>query len=412
MGTKQLHHVERMVLQGCIEKGMSLNETAKRMHCNRSTIYREIHRNSIVKPAKISCGYCGRFRICTLKKGNPECSEFVDLKCERTISFPYVCNGCKRKGPCKYEKRYYDYIEANENIRNTRREHHLCISINEKQLTLLNKIFSKGIRLGQSIHHIYVSNPVTNFISERTIRRYLYNNLFEVKAHELPRFVRFNHNTSYRSRPNRVKSLRNLVGRTYQDYLEYRNNHKDSFVVQLDSVIGRRLDKQALLTIHFPSTHFMFGIVLPKANPTMVNRALLKLREIIGIEMWKKVFGVILTDNGVEFERLVELEVDENGEQVTKVFYCDPYSSFQKGECERNHEFIRYVFAKGNSLDYLTQEKANLMFSHINSYVRGSLEEKTPYELTKESLGSAFLRNIGITEIKKTDVTLKGSFYK
>ena len=40
----------------------------------------------------------------------------------------------------------------------------------------------------------------------------------------------------------------------------------------------------------------------------------------------------------------------DTGEHRTKVFYCDPLASRQKGACEKNHEYIRYILPKGTSL--------------------------------------------------------------
>lgn len=54
-------------------------------------------------------------------------------------------------------------------------------------------------------------------------------------------------------------------------------------------------------------------------------------------------FDCLLTDNGSEFQSLPLLETTDEGEILTWVFYFDPYSSFQKGGCERNHSLIRYV---------------------------------------------------------------------
>ena len=156
----------------------------------------------------------------------------------------------------------------------------------------------------------------------------------------------------------------------------------------------------------------MFGILVEKSVPKSVNKALLNLKRTINPKIWNEWFNVILTDNGLEFSKLEEIEIDENGEKITNVFYCDPYSSFQKGECERNHEFVRYIISKGKTFDYLNQEDVNLLFSHINSYKRKSLNEKTPYELTKEFLGAKFLKSTGIIKIPLNQVTLKSNLLK
>lgn len=63
------------------------------------------------------------------------------------------------------------------------------------------------------------------------------------------------------------------------------------------------------------------------------------------------------------------------------VFYCDAMASWQKGQCELNHEFIRIVVPKGTCFDFLTQEKVNMMMNHINSYKRAKLGNKSPYEI-------------------------------
>ena len=79
-----------------------------------------------------------------------------------------------------------------------------------------------------------------------------------------------------------------------------------------------------------------------------------------------------------------------------RVFFTNSYKSTDKASCERNHEFIRYVIPKGKSLDFLTQEKVELLFSHINSYVRESNKNKTPYDLMVERFGIEFMEIIGI----------------
>ena len=94
------------------------------------------------------------------------------------------------------------------------------------------------------------------------------------------------------------------------------------------------------------------------------------------------------------------------------MFFTNPYRSTDKASCERNHEFNRYVIPKGKSLDFLTQEKVELLFSHINSYVRESNKNKTPYDLMVERFGKEFMDIIGIKRIKPSDVCLKPSLLR
>ena len=261
---------------------------------------------------------------------------------------------------------------------------------------------------GQSISVIYQNHKNDIMVSENTIRNYITKGLFSCNQLDMirPRF------TSEKSSKRRIiKNIELLSGRTYQDYIKHIDNN-DSLVVQIDTVVGKLIDNKKLLTIHWPSFHFQIGILLEKLSPAFVNNALMELKNKLGLETYKILFQVILTDNGIEFSLLDEIENDENGELITKVFFCYPYKSSQKGSCERNHEFIRYVLPKGVSFDNLNKKDVVLIFSHINSTPRNSLGFKTPFELFKTAFGIDVLRILNINEINKDDVHLKPELIK
>ena len=62
---------------------------------------------------------------------------------------------------------------------------------------------------------------------------------------------------------------------------------------------------QRLLTIHMPALHFQFRFLITNATSEEVNKVLLDLRKKIGIELWKKIFSIMLCDNGTEFNELI-----------------------------------------------------------------------------------------------------------
>ena len=103
-----------------------------------------------------------------------------------------------------------------------------------------------------------------------------------------------------------------------------------------------------------------------------VKEAIGKLYEVLGHELFKKYFPVILTDNGSEFKTLESLELDNRVNQRTKIFYCFPMASYQKPYVEKNHEYIRYIITKGTSLNNRTQEEITLMMNHINNVSRSN----------------------------------------
>ena len=135
--------------------------------------------------------------------------------------------------------------------------------------------------------------------------------------------------------------------------------------------------------------------------------------DILGVELFKSLFTIILTDNGFEFSNPLEIEFSHNtGEQRTKLFYCEPGRSDQKGSCEVNHEMIRRIIPQGTSLDNLNQEKINLMMSHINSYKRKKLNNCSPIQLFSTIYGKDIAIKLGINEINPNDINLTKDLLK
>ena len=76
----------------------------------------------------------------------------------------------------------------------------------------------------------------------------------------------------------------------------------------------------------------------------------------------------------------------------------------QKPHVENNHEFIRDIILKKKSMSNLTQNKIDLMFSHINTVPRKSLGGKTPYEAFDFFYGKDTLDKLNIQKIEKDEV--------
>ena len=110
----------------------------------------------------------------------------------------------------------------------------------------------------------------------------------------------------------------------------------------------------------------MLIYLMEEKTTKSVEEALNGMKEKIGINEYKKMMQIILTDNGSEFFDPISIEVDkETNEVITQVFNCDPCASWQKGAIEKNHEYIRYILPKGTSFDNLTQKEVNTIASHI-----------------------------------------------
>ena len=120
----------------------------------------------------------------------------------------------------------------------------------------------------------------------------------------------------------------------------------------------------------------------------------------------KHIFPINLADNGTEFSYFSKIEENEEGEKICSTYFTSPYKATDKATCERLHELVRYFLPKGYSLNDLTQEMIEEMYFHINSYVRKSQGDQTPYDLIKRKFGEDFLKTLGIRKIPKKKVRL------
>ena len=177
----------------------------------------------------------------------------------------------------------------------------------------------------------------------------------------------------------------------------------------MDTVIGTSGGKggKCMLTLLFRQYNFMLIYLLPYKRTEYVTQVFNDLKNSLGIDEFKRLFEVILTDNGSEFFDPESIEINFNtGEKLVSLFYCDPNSSWQKGSIEKNHQYIRYVLPKGTSFAGLTQDDCNLLASHINSTPRVSLNNVSPYEAAFYFLGEDNINKFKIKKIDYDDVDL------
>lgn len=134
------------------------------------------------------------------------------------------------------------------------------------------------------------------------------------------------------------KKICTLSKRIYEDFEKYMKKHPDTPIVEMDSVYGVKGGK-VLLTIHFVNCSFMLAFIREHNDAQSVIDVFNYLQSILGIDKFKELFVVILTDNGSKFSNPVEIEFDpETGEKRTQIFYCHPSHPEEKGLCEGSKE--------------------------------------------------------------------------
>ena len=398
-------------------KYISLNYSAKKitqlLKKDRSTIYRIIISNSRIENERT---YSIRFKNCEhllkCKKDGinncpVSCPNFKKWICPNLKKFPYICNFCESRCSCRKEKRLFNPEEAYISRMDRFSESKKCPKISHKELSNFDEIISPLIKEGLSIESIESSLKECFPATTRTVRNWINKGYLSAKRIDLRNAVKREYSPSYiYKRPSKDPLLK--VGRTWTSFLKYMETEDKQDVIQFDTVHGKKSDKKCILTIHHPVTKFQIGLLLNSLSSDEVINKINALRLRMGEDYYFKYFRILLCDNGPEFDKMNELEIDkETGEVFGKVFYTRPYQSGDKGSCERNHELFRYVIAKGKSLDDLTQDDLNFIFSNINSYPRKSLNYQCPVDMINKLMGKEFASKLGILKVPFKNLTFK-----
>ena len=332
--------------------------------------------------------------------------------CDKINKPPYVCNGCLHRKGCK-RKKYYYFADDAQNLYETRKSNsRKGIDMTSSEFKYLNDVVSNEIKNGHSFSMI-IRNHKNEFpVGERTLYNYVEKGYLDIINLDLPRKVRYKKRKHNQEKITKDRKFR--IGRTYanfKDYIKYYNNNDFiSNIVEMDTVEGVK-GESVLLTLLWRNSNFMIAIKLDQKDSDSVSGFFAYLKGYLGYETFHYLFPIILTDNGSEFSNPEEIEDNGNHVYPTKVFYCDPGHSEQKGKIEKNHEYIRYFIPKGKSFNSFNQDDINLMINNINSVKRNSLDNDSPYNLFEFFLPKEFKDLFDICEIKQQDIILNKNLF-
>lgn len=390
---------DRCTIERGLDQGKSLVKIAGEIHKDRSTVAREIKGHRIVLDTgaygritnrcihRKECDVYGLCKECKFENSrlcrscnlcNGQCDEFTEEHCPRLNASPYACNGCDDRPRCVLRKFIYEAAAAQKEYREVLVEARLGFNLTEDELLTIDRIVSPLLKNGQSIHHIWVHHAQELTICERTIQRLLDAKLLSAGILDQQR------KCGLKPRKSKQKEMKIdplcRKGRRLEDYECFMQENHVTSVVQMDTVYGS-VGGKVLFTLIFVKAELMIAFLCERRTAACIQEKLRFLWESLGEEMFSQLFPVLLTDNGSEFSNPAAIELRKDGSQRTHVFYCDPGASYQKGAVERNHEFIRLFLPQGSSFDDLNQDQISLMMSHVNSYSRPLLNDKTPYEM-------------------------------
>lgn len=413
---KNLHLTaqERLIIKKGIENGSTKAAIALTIGKDKSTVGKEIkkHRELVHKSSyKINCANmknCSHNHVCD------NCADFKPFTCNRRDRSPGACNGCSKYTHCRYDKYRYKADFSHKKYREDLVDSRTGINMSYEECKAMADIIVPLIKAGHSPYHIVTNHPELN-ISEKTLYNYIENGIFrEFGLLDIDLRIKTKRKITKKA-SNKYKKREDkkyLNGRTYDDFINYTAENKNLSVVEMDTVYNNGSTGPFMQTFKFLDYSFMFIVYQEEKTAKSMVEGVDLLEKILGEDLFSEEVAIIKTDRGSEFCDAEGFEKEENESRRTRIFYCDPMASGQKGSLENNHKEIRYICPKENDLKDLglnSQEKANLIVSHINSQSKEHLKGKSPLEVMEFMNPALYqkFKDFGIERINKDNIVLK-----
>lgn len=152
---------------------------------------------------------------------------------------------------------------------------------------------------------------------------------------------------------------------------------------EMDTVYGKQgVTKKTLLVLTERKTRYEIIALMPDRTAESVKKALDRMERSMGEKRFRELFLTITVDNGSEFSDWEAMETSRrNKKKRTKVYYCHPYSSFERGSNENTNKLIRRHIPKGTDFQDITKSEVKEIEDWINSYPRRLFGMKTAGDL-------------------------------
>lgn len=389
---------ERDTVQRMLERGASCRQIARELGRSPSTVCSEVASHRFVTAPRERRGE----RV--------DASADLSAACPRLAAWPRCCNGCGRYRAIGCKRRPHVFYDA--------RAAQLCadsvlvssrrgIDADEPAAAARLEAIRGCLRRGLSPEQMAARNGGPVDLSPSTIYRWVAAGYDGMTNMELRRKVGYRP----RRRAPAASATRHSPRRSYAAFLGL-GEDACAAAWEMDTVEGAREDSACLLTLLHRPSRLQLALPLAAKDAESVAAALGGVRSVLGAGGTGRVFRAVLTDNGAEFsdEGAIAALIGE-GPGETRLFYCDPRRSDQKGACERNHVEIRKLLPKGRGLrfDRLVPADLSLAMSHVNSEPRGALGFATPARAFRAMLGedaAELLEAYGIEDVPIEELDL------
>lgn len=407
---------ERRIILAGITNGSTKTAIAQTIGKDKSTVGKEIrlHR-ALTHKCKMPLE-CNHYRKCPFERQcTPDCPEYEPFRCSRRDRTPGACNGCSNWSRCRFDKYQYCPEDAQMDYLSTLVDSREGVNLTSSEAKAMASIIKPLLAQGQSPFQIVTNHPELG-ISEKTLYNYIENGVFHEIAgitvmdlrRQVSRKISGKKSKGYKKRADR----KYLKGRTYKDYKDYMAENPDVFVTQMDTVYNDETSGPFIQTFKFVNAGVLFAVYHEAKTAQAMKDGVDLLESVLGTELFRKYVHVLLTDRGSEFTAADAMEAGAGGTRRTRVFFCDPMQSGQKGSLENKHIELRYILPKCTDLRGLGltgQDALNLALSHVNSAPVEKLGGKSPLDLTDFMYHDLYekLEVFGLHKIEKDKVILK-----
>ena len=343
-GSKHIQWEDRLKIEGALRTGAKPAEIAAMLGKCKKTIYNELARGKCVQQTSEY--------------------EFVERYCADVAERKYQEN-LRAKGPdIKLGKdfAFAEYIEDQ----------------------IINKKRSPGAALAQiKIDGLQFDTE----ICETTLYNWIYRGDIFMNVTEEDLLYKGDHRKP--EDRDRQKRARPAKGDTIEQRPEEIDNRDTFGNWEMDSVMGCKGSKAALVVLTERLTRYPVIIRVPDYTMESVVRALDRMERRMGAK-FRDVFRTITVDNGCEFQDCKGMERSKRARKPrTKIYYCHPYSAYERGSNENMNRIIRRFFPKGTNFDDVTAAEVAMVEEWLANYPRRILDWKTPQMLYDEYMAMA-----------------------
>lgn len=200
----------------------------------------------------------------------------------------------------------------------------------------------------------------------RTIYNYIDAGIFlNLKMGDLPT----------RRKPKRKKrriQKRAAAGKSIEARPEKIDTRKEFGHWEMDTVAGKKkVSKKSLLVLTERKTRKEICFLMKDNTANSVVQKINLIEKQFGSELFSKTFKSITVDNGAEFSDYKGMKTSVSGNRArTEIYYCHPYSAYERGSNENQNKLIRRFLPKGTDLNGYKQKDISKIEEWINEYPR------------------------------------------